>query len=161
MKELLLEYAKANLWANKRIITALLQPDESALDKEMISSFPTIKATVYHVWSAESIWLQRLLHAEEPIWWQGIFTGTFQEACKAWEETSETLIQFIEQRSDDLLKEVLKYHDRSNNAHHTPVYQVLLHVFNHSTYHRGQLVTMLRQTGVKEIPGTDFILFVR
>lgn len=161
MKELLLQYSNANLWANKRIIKALLQHDESALDMEMISSFPTIKATVFHVWSAESIWLQRLQHVEEPIWWQSVYTGTFTEACKAWEETSAALIQFIEQRNDELLKEVLKYHDRSNNAHHTPVYQVLLHVFNHSTYHRGQLVTMLRQAGLKEIPGTDFISFVR
>jgi uncharacterized damage-inducible protein DinB len=161
MKELLLQYSNANLWANKRIIKALLQHDESALDMEMISSFPTIKATVFHVWSAESIWLQRLQHTEEPIWWQGVYKGTFTEAYKAWEETSDALIQFIEQRNDELLKEVLKYHDRSNNAHHTPVYQVLLHVFNHSTYHRGQLVTMLRQAGIKEIPGTDFISFVR
>jgi uncharacterized damage-inducible protein DinB len=36
-----------------------------------------------------------------------------------------------------------------------------MHVFNHGTYHRGQLVTMLRQVGVTEIPQTDYIAFVR
>jgi uncharacterized damage-inducible protein DinB len=34
-------------------------------------------------------------------------------------------------------------------------------VFNHATYHRGQLVTMLRQIGAEKIPATDFAAFVR
>ncbi|MFZ1368754.1 MAG: DinB family protein, partial [Ferruginibacter sp.] len=42
-----------------------------------------------------------------------------------------------------------------------PVYQMLHHVFNHATYHRGQLVTMLRQLGVDKIPSTDFSTFCR
>ncbi|MBL0200663.1 MAG: hypothetical protein IPP81_11100 [Chitinophagaceae bacterium] len=39
-----------------------------------------------------------------------------------------------------------------------PVYQMLHHVFNHASYHRGQLVTMLNQLGADKIPGTDFLL---
>ncbi|MGZ3851281.1 MAG: DinB family protein [Flavisolibacter sp.] len=38
---------------------------------------------------------------------------------------------------------------------------MLLHAFNHGTYHRGQLVNMLRQLGVDKIPGTDFIAWSR
>jgi uncharacterized damage-inducible protein DinB len=38
---------------------------------------------------------------------------------------------------------------------------MLLHVFNHGTYHRGQLVTMLRQLGIENIPATDFIVWSR
>jgi uncharacterized damage-inducible protein DinB len=37
-----------------------------------------------------------------------------------------------------------------------PIWQMLLHVFNHATYHRGQVVNMLRQLGVDKIPSTDF-----
>ena len=98
---------------------------------------------------------------EEPIWWQGVFTGIFTEACEAWQKASETLVQFIDQGDNEQLTQVLKYHDRANNAHHTVVYQILHHVFNYSTYHRGQLVTMMRKAGATEMPGTDFISFVR
>ena len=38
---------------------------------------------------------------------------------------------------------------------------MLLHLFNHQTFHRGQLVTMLRQNGIEKIPATDFIVFSR
>ena len=36
-----------------------------------------------------------------------------------------------------------------------------LHVFNHSTYHNGQIVTMLRQLKIEKIPATDFIAWTR
>jgi uncharacterized damage-inducible protein DinB len=38
--------------------------------------------------------------------------------------------------------------------------QMFRHVVNHSSYHRGQVVTMMRQAGVKP-PSTDLILFYR
>ena len=42
-----------------------------------------------------------------------------------------------------------------------PVWQMILHVFNHGTYHRGQLINMLRQLGVEKISQTDFIVWSR
>jgi uncharacterized damage-inducible protein DinB len=36
-----------------------------------------------------------------------------------------------------------------------------MHIFNHNTYHNGQLVTMLRALGVVTIPATDFIVWTR
>jgi len=42
-----------------------------------------------------------------------------------------------------------------------PIYKMLLHVFNHGTYHRGQIVNMLRQLGIEKIPQTDFIVWSR
>ncbi len=162
MKELLLQYAQYNKWANKLIIDAMLKLKEGDVDKEINSSFPSLRRTVLHTWSAESVWLQRLQLAEHPVWHGDDTSLLFEDVCKTWQVDSETLIQFVAQQYDDrALALVLQFYDRQKNAHKTPVYQVLHHVFNHSTYHRGQLVTMLRQLGATDIPGTDFIGFVR
>ena len=162
MKELLLQYAQYNVWANKLILDAIVKLDNGAVDTEVMSSFPSVRATVLHVWSAEYIWLQRLQLAEHPVWVQGDFSGTFEEACNAWQKTSAELIQFVEKQYDDRsLEHVLQFYDRQKVSHKMPVYQVLQHVFNHSTQHRGQLITMLRQLGATKIPGTDFIGFAK
>ena len=162
MKELLLQYAAYNVWANKLIIDALLKLEEGAFDKEITSSFPSLRATVYHTWAAEFIWLQRLQLAERPEWVGDDLTKAFGESCEEWQKTSAALVQFVEKQYDDkALQHVLQFYDRKKASHKSPVFQVLQHVFNHSTYHRGQLVTMLRQAGAKEIPGTDFITFAR
>ena len=161
MKELLLQYAQYNAWANKLIIGAMLKLGDEDIKREIISSFPSVYATVCHTWSAESVWLQRLQLAEYPQWF-GDFQGPFTEACDNWLQASADLVNFVEKQYDDrALQHVLQYYDRAKVSHKTPVHQVLHHVFNHSTYHRGQLVTMVRQLGAKDIPGTDFIAFAR
>jgi uncharacterized damage-inducible protein DinB len=162
MKELLLQYGKYNIWANKKIIDVLLKLTEEQLDMKINSSFPTLRRTVYHMWSAEQIWLDRLQLAESPVWAESNFTGSFAEACANWQQASEQLVAFISKQFDGRgLEHVVQYFDRQKRPHKTPVYTILQQSFNHATYHRGQLVTMLRQAGVTKIPGTDMIVYSR
>lgn len=163
MKEILLQFARYNIWANKRIIDTLLAiEDEEVLDKQVNSSFPSLRATVYHMWTAEFVWLQRLELTEQPVWIGKEFKGTFQEACHDWQRVSEVMLQFIERQYDDRgLEHVLQYYNSQKKSFKTPVYQILMHAFNHATYHRGQLITMMRELGIEKIPNTDFITFVR
>ncbi|MEZ5017181.1 MAG: DinB family protein [Flavipsychrobacter sp.] len=157
MKDYLIKLAKYNIWANKLFIKTLRSLTEEQLDTEMNSSFPTIRKTVYHMWSAEDIWLQRLALVERPIWAEGVFDGDFEAAIAKWEEASKSLLVFVEQKyNDSALTQVVQYYDLKKRSYKLPVTACLTQVFNHATYHRGQLVTMLRQVGVKKIPQTDF-----
>jgi uncharacterized damage-inducible protein DinB len=67
---------------------------------------------------------------------------------------------FLGGLSDSKLAAPLLYSDTKGNRHEEPLYQQMLHRINHSSYHRGQVVTMLRQIGHKPI-GTDMIAFFR
>src|SRR3569833_4108445 len=101
MKDLLLKYANCNLWANKLIIDAIMKLDEPQIDLEIASSFPTIRKTVYHTWSAECIWLQRLQLAEYPVWIESDFDGSFRMAVDDWQRVSGEFIAFVEKQFDD------------------------------------------------------------
>ncbi len=67
----------------------------------------------------------------------------------------------IESLENEFFQSILTYRNLKGDQFSQPVYQVLHHIFNHSTYHRGQLVTMLRQVGLEKIPSTDFIAWAR
>jgi len=160
MKQLIQQMARYNAWANKQFTDILLTANDEVLDMEITSSFPSIRATVYHMWSAEDIWLQRLLLVEQPVWAQSVFEGSFKEAVEKWRQVSQDLVDFVDkQYNDDAFTHVLQYYNLKKVSFKMPVYTVLMHVFNHATYHRGQLVTMMRQAGIKKIPGTDFHTF--
>ena len=134
---------------------------EKQLDQDIVSSFCSIRKTVYHTWSAEDIWMQRLLLTEQPVWAEGTFQGTFAEACKRWEDVSQQLKDFVEKQFDDRsFEHIVEYYNLKQQHSKNKVANVLLHLFNHSTYHRGQLVTMIRQAGVESIPATDFVAFI-
>lgn len=161
MKEILLQYAGYNIWANKKIIETLLQLEKQKLDLEIESSFSSIHKTVYHVWSAEYVWLQRLQLAEHAVWMESTFNGSFEEACERWLNASSQLYDFVSKQYDDkAFAHVFQYYNLKKQSVKMPVRDVLMQVFNHSTYHRGQLVTMMRLCGMNKIPGTDFITFI-
>ena len=74
---------------------------------------------------------------------------------------SAELYEWVSKASDAALDHVFFYHNSKKEQFKQPVYQVLLHLFNHQTYHRGQLVTMFHQLGITNIPATDFIKYCR
>src|SRR5436190_1661815 len=68
---------------------------------------------------------------------------------------------WINNASEMALEHVFQYYNTKREMFKQPVFQVILHVFNHDNYHRGQLVNMLRQVGIEKIPQTDFIIWSR
>lgn len=160
MKEIMLQMAGYNVWANKLMIDALLQLSEEQLDRIIESSFPSIRKTVYHLWSAESIWQQRLNLEEKPVWQESVFEGSFQEATENWMTASKSLFDFTEKQFNDYaFTHVVHYYNLKKQSAKLQVYVALMQVLNHSTYHRGQLITMIRQAGLKKVPSTDFFLY--
>lgn len=107
---------------------------------------------------AENIWLQRLNLVENPVWLDDNDQPT-SELCDMWLEISKDLIAFTEKQFDDhSFTHVFQFY-RDKHPYKMQVGHTLLHVFNHNTYHRGQLVTMLRQVGVTKIPSLDISVF--
>lgn len=143
------------------MLDAILKLSPEQLDMTIISSFDSIRKTIMHTYAAEYIWLQRLQLAENPVWVGNDTDKSIEEVCKHWLEVSEAFKVFVEKQFDDkALEHVVQYYNLQKTMFKTPVFEVLTHVFNHATYHRGQLVTMMRQAGVTQIPGTDYIKWI-
>lgn len=160
MKEILQQYAAFNLWANQKITEPISQLPEEKITAEIISSFPSIYKTVLHLLDAESLWWQRLKlqeHVERP---SDTFAGNFAALQKRLLEQSTLYNDWVSKATEAQLQHVFAYF-REKEQFKLQVGQMLLHLFNHNSYHRGQLVTMLRQSGVTKIPPTDFNAYLR
>jgi uncharacterized damage-inducible protein DinB len=71
-------------------------------------------------------------------------------------------LNFIEQQDDSFFTSSISYKDLAGNAHTNKNSEIIFHVMNHSSFHRGQLVTMLRNTGFEgKMPRTDMIVYFR
>ena len=148
-----------NRWANQCFFEALSQLPAEQYRQDMHSSHGGIHGTLAHLIGAERGWLSR---------WQGQSdTGTaaisqmhsVAELRVFWEGVCDEMSQFLTSMDDQKLQQTLSTTARSGN--HTASYaQMIQHVIDHSSYHRGQLVTMLRQLGVTP-PSTGLIRFYR
>jgi uncharacterized damage-inducible protein DinB len=160
MKELLNQYAAYNIWATRLLVDCISKFSDEALRKEIVSSFPSMYKTVQHMWLAEEVWWKRMKLEENIEPQSEKFNGSFKEMAALLAKQSQLWKEWVENANDNQLSHVFAF-VRNKEQNKMPVYQMLHHVFNHATYHRGQLVTMLRQIGAEKIPATDFAAFVR
>ena len=96
MKNFLVSLCAYNIWANKRILEYLhLQPAD-LIDRETISSYSTIRKTVYHMWDAQLIWLNRLQGISLSSWPSAEYDEHFTGFDIYYLQQSEDFKRFVE-----------------------------------------------------------------
>ena len=149
-----------NAWANRRMLDACaaLTPDQFLRD--MKSSFASVRDTLAHVYGAEFIWLERWnLRTPAKLPSPNDFPS-FESIRASLTEIDRALIEFVAGLTPEALARSLDYTLLSGKAQSGPLAPMLQHLANHSTYHRGQVTTLLRQLGAKAI-STDLIAYHR
>lgn len=161
MKQILFQYAAYNFWANKILLNKLSQLPDEILHKNMESSFESIYKTLVHLMEVENIWWQRLKLKEPVLIPEKDPDENFEMLAKKLLASSKQWNDWVREANDKNIEYVFSYYNTKKEYFKQPVFEILMHLFNHQTYHRGQIVTMMRQNRIDKIPATDFIAFVR
>jgi uncharacterized damage-inducible protein DinB len=161
MKLLLTQFASYHLWANQLLTDKIRELAPELQTAELKSSYGSLHATVMHIWDAESAWWQRMKLSENVLIPSENFKGNFADAAYGLMQQSKQWQDWIVNSHEHVFDHEFIYQTSKKEKFKQPVYQVVLHVFNHGTYHRGQLVNMLRQLEVGNIPQTDFVVWSR
>jgi uncharacterized damage-inducible protein DinB len=155
---LLLDY---HYWARDRLLDAIAPLASEAFTRDMGSSFRSIRDTIVHVYLAEWAWYSR---------WQGHSPTEFPALDSfpdvaavraAWSELETRVGGFLESLGEDDVTRVFDYRLFSGQPGRSAFWQMLQHVVNHASYHRGQVTTMLRQLGAAPAKSMDLITFYR
>ena len=136
-----------NRWANTAILDAVskLTPDE--FRKDLQSSHRSVRDTLAHILAAEWIWLER---------WKGVSPKslldpadfpTVESVRTRLNEVESECDGFIHGLTDEALTQAVTYTNTKGENWTYSLGQMMQHVVNHSSYHRGQVATMLRQLG--------------
>ncbi len=148
-------------WARDRIIEAVerLTPDEFL--RPMGSSFSSVRDTLAHIYSAECVWLSRWRGQSptEPLApdrWPDL-----SSLRSAWRDLEGDMRTFVAGLGDEGLARVVDYRLMNGQPGRSAYGQMLQHVVNHGTYHRGQVTTLLRQLKATPPKSTDLITFFR
>jgi len=147
-----------NRWANARTLGAAETLGPEQLNRDLGSSFPSVQATLVHMLGAEWIWLQRWNGSSPSAWPEQAAMRTVADLRAAWRAVEQGQLAVIAALTD--LDRRFAYRNLKGEAFDEPIGMTLQHVVNHSTYHRGQVTTMLRQLGATAI-GTDYVTFFR
>ena len=154
--QLLYEY---DIWADLKLLEVIGTLNNDLYKKDLGSSFGGVHGTLVHVLSADRIWLSRWTEKTAASLKAGDFP-TVDVLKKQWDAYHCEIGNFVRGLPEDKLNEPLRYTDFKGNSYSYPLCQQMQHKVNHSTYHRGQVVALLRQMGEKVV-STDLINYIR
>jgi uncharacterized damage-inducible protein DinB len=154
--QLLFEY---DTWADLKLLEVIAALTGDQYKKDLHSSFGGIQGTLVHVLSANRVWLYRWIGKEpEPLKIENF--RAIEVVKKQWDTYQCEISNFLQILTEEKLNAPLQYSDFKGNTYAQPLCQQMQHKVNHSSYHRGQLVMMLRQLGTAVV-STDLITYIR
>lgn len=147
-----------NRWANHRACEAARDLEARDFVRDLGASHSSVRGTLVHIMWGEWLWLQRW-RAESPTL---VFTSDdFPDVTTIearWSTVWREQEQFIDRLTAEDLRERVSYENLQGQRWEYTRAQMMQHVVNHSSYHRGQVATSLRQLGTTP-HATDFLLF--
>jgi len=149
-----------NAWANRQFFAALAQLSEELYFRDLKSSHGGIHGTLCHIVWAEQLWLHRWLGKPNPAVAQGKDLATLAAARARWEAVEAERAAFLAGLTERRLDDTVAVKPSSGGEYVHTLREMFRHAVDHSSYHRGQSVTLLRQVGVKP-PSTGLIGFYR
>lgn len=150
--------ASYNAWTAQRLFQWLTTKEAKLFDQAVPSSFPSIRATLIHITNTERFWLDVMRRTPITFSSADLEALSIEELLQYTVKQAEELSLYIDQLSEEqILEEVML--DTPWVKGSRPRYEFVQHVVNHTTYHRGQLITIGRNLGFTDAPMTDFNYF--
>ena len=147
-----------NEWANGRVFQVLDGLSEEQFARPIASSFASLQDTVGHIVAVEGVWLRRWKGESPtaaPPWITGASRDTLRQALVA---VQKERALFLADLTEERLEQPVVYRNLKGEEYRQRLGVLLQHLVNHSTYHRGQVATLLRQVGAVP-PVTDYVVY--
>lgn len=154
----LVKHIEYQRWANAKVAGQIRPLSAELTEKEFGGSFPSIRLTLLHMLQADYRWLHRLRGVpiiEIPAEWQGWDKDTL---LSTWLSVQDQLAQQVSAMAPQGDQPV-KFTTMKGDSFTLPLSEIVTHVVNHSSYHRGQLTNFLRMAGAIPV-GTDYFIYI-
>jgi len=153
-----------SVWATRRLLAACGGLSADELRRDLPVSHGNVLHTLYHIYDAERFWTQCLLADRIPPLYEWVRVPApaglqFEEVVQSWPVVWAQLDRWMETASHEKLSQTLPFKLSSESQLDVPRWQILRHVVNHATLHRGQVVGMLRALD-KTPPNVDYMEYL-
>jgi len=153
--------AAYNRWANDRLYEAACDLPDAEYRADRGAFFGSLHGTLNHILVADRAWLRRIEgDGPSPPALDAILYDDLPALTEARQSEDARILALSDRLTEEQLAATLSYRTMAGAPHEQPLSQVLMHVFNHQTHHRGQAHGIL--TGLdRTAPPLDLIYFFR
>lgn len=152
--DILKQHIAYSRWATDHLLRAVEQIPADHLTHDFQTSERTITGTLAHTFGADRIWLRRVT-GEPAVAFLSDDDRQLATLKREWPGIHEGWLTVLDEPA-----RVVHYQDMKGNFHSSALWEIVLHVVNHGTHHRGQVSGFLRTLGHTP-PQLDLIRFYR
>lgn len=146
-------------WASQRLVEAAAKLTPEELARDFKTSDHNVVGTLAHAFAGDRIWLSRV-KGEPPKPFITDEDRRLDILQNEWPPLQKRWKMFADALSDQDMLATISYKDTKGNSYESPLWQILLHLVNHGTHHRGQVSGFLRAMGHTP-PPVDLIAYYR
>jgi uncharacterized damage-inducible protein DinB len=162
MKTHFVMLAKYNAWANARLFRMAATLRDELYRKEVGAYFKSLHGTLNHLLATDRIWMRRLtLVGDPPDKLNAILFDDLASLHAARVEEDGRIIGFVQGLTESAFEEVCDYRTLNGTPQRQRRREILAHLFNHETHHRGQAHAILTLLGVSEPDSLDLLIMLR
>lgn len=154
----LLTHFDYTLWASSKLLDTAGRLTAEELTRDLQVSHRSVLGTLQHIFYADRTWLARLEQRTLPSFADPEPGPGVEELKEHWPVVIKGLRDFVEFAPEDLFEQPLEFRRLNGDQQRVTHWKVLLHIVNHATLHRGQVMAMVRQLGHVP-PGTDYLFY--
>jgi len=154
--EALVQQLRYSAWATRCVLESATALSEEELHRDLGNSYGGVHGAMTHIYQADAIWFDRLMGAPTGDLSRYEPSPDFSE----WLPLLDSYVKWAEALTPADWDRIAHYRNVKGEPFRTPIWQIVLHVVNHATYHRGQITTLLRQLGRVPV-GMDLIMYYR
>lgn len=156
------QFAAYNRWANARLYAAAAALPDEDYRRPVGVFFNSLNGTLNHLLLADRLWLRRLTgKGEHPDRLDAIIHDDLHELACARSKEDERIVALVTSYNDADLDRVHGYRTTSGQPQEQRIADILQHLFNHQTHHRGQAHACCSILTGKEPPYLDLLAFQR
>ena len=148
-------------WARDRILDAADGLALEAWTRDMGSSFKSVRDTLVHAYSAEWAWCSRWNGQSPSAHVSPDVVPDVATLRARWNQLEADVRGVLDRKIVEGLDGVVEYTMFNGDARASIFWQMVQHVVNHASYHRGQATTMIRQLGGVPPQSMDLITYYR
>lgn len=151
-----LELIEFHLWRSNKVCQLLSENAPTLWEQSLPGSFSSLNKIVNHLVWAEQVWFERSQGRQMPA---KLDLGT-EELLSLWPKTSSDWLNMVQNATDAELDRSIAFKDSKGDAYTFSLFEIVVHLMDHATYHVGQIMNGLRSFGIAP-PSTNYIHYLR
>ena len=162
MKTQFEQCAAYNRWANARLYEAALALSDADYRRDVGAFFKSMHGTLNHLLLTDRLWLKRLTgEGDHPNRLDAILYEDRRALALARADEDDRIARYVSALDDSAVDGLHQYATTSGKLFEQRRGDILVHLFNHQTHHRGQAHTILSICTGREPPSLDLLVLQR